>query len=164
MSEETKEVGETRETESIQTEIKQEPAQPVSVEKEKMTEERVLSQSNVAEEKSEPVQKKTWIHSKKKTAASREEQILSRIRDEDVMKYLEMEQKRIELTQSIKESREKRVFTMLQLLISLAAIVSVVFLLRDNPTVLVNILYIIGIIIVLWILKNPQDKHLLRKE
>ena len=33
---------------------------------------------------------------------------------------------------------------MLQLLISLAAIVIVVFLLRDNPTVLVNILYIVG--------------------
>lgn len=164
MSEETKEVGENRETETIQTEIKQEPVKQVSVEKEKMAEERVLSESNVEEEKSEPVQKKAWLHSKKKVAVSREEQILSRIRDEDVMKYLEMEQKRIELTQSIKESREKRIFTMLQLLISLAAIVSVVFLLRDNPTVLVNILYIIGIIIVLWILKNPQDKHPFRKE
>ena len=69
------------------------------------------------------------------------------------MKYLEMEHERLEMMQSIKEAREKRSFTMLQLLISLAAIVIVVFLLRDNPTVLVNILYIVGIIIVLWILK-----------
>ena len=64
------------------------------------------------------------------------------------MKYLEMEHERLEMMQSIKEAREKRSFTMLQLLISLAAIVIVVFLLRDNPTVLVNILYIVGIIIV----------------
>lgn len=43
------------------------------------------------------------------------------------MKYLEMEHERLEMMQSIKETREKRVFTMLQLLISLAAIVIVVF-------------------------------------
>ena len=75
------------------------------------------------------------------------------------MKYLEMEHERLEMMQSIKEAREKRSFTMLQLLISLAAIVIVVFLLRDNPTVLVNILYIVGIIIVLWILKGPHEKN-----
>ena len=95
---------------------------------------------------------------------SREEQILSRIKDEDLMKYLEMEHERLEMMQSIKEAREKRVFTMLQLLISLAAIVIVVFLLRDNPTVLVNILYIVGIIIVLWILKGPHEKNPFKKE
>jgi len=31
------------------------------------------------------------------------------------MKYLEMEHERLEMMQSIKEAREKRVFTMLQL-------------------------------------------------
>ena len=98
------------------------------------------------------------------TIASREEQILSRIKDEDLMKYLEMEHERLEMMQSIKEAREKRSFTMLQLLISLAAIVIVVFLLRDNPTVLVNILYIVGIIIVLWILKGPHEKNPFKEE
>ena len=39
------------------------------------------------------------------------------------MKYLEMEHERLEMMQSIKEAREKRSFTILQLLISLAAIV-----------------------------------------
>ena len=80
------------------------------------------------------------------------------------MKYLEMEHERLEMMQSIKEAREKRSFTILQLLISLAAIVIVVFLLRDNPTVLVNILYIVGIIIVLWILKGPHEKNPFKKE
>ena len=47
---------------------------------------------------------------------------------------------------------------------ALAAIVIVVFLLRDNPTVLVNILYIVGIIIVLWILKGPHEKNPFKKE
>ena len=41
---------------------------------------------------------------------------------------------------------------------SLAAIVGVTSLLRDNPTVLVNILYIIGIVSALWIWKNPKNK------
>ena len=75
-----------------------------------------------------------------------------------------VQHERLEMMQSIKETREKRSFTMLQLLISLAAIVIVVFLLRDNPTVLVNILYIVGIIIVLWILKGPHEKNPFKEE
>ena len=115
-------------------------------------------------EKTESEQKESFIRFRKRSVASREEQILSRIKDEDLMKYLEMEHERLEMMQSIKEAREKRIFTMIQLLISLAAIVIVVFLLRDNPTVLVNILYIVGIIIVLWILKGPHEKNLFKKE
>ena len=60
------------------------------------------------------------------------------------MKYLEMEHERLEMMQRHQRRQGKEKFTMLQLLISLAAIVIVVFLLRDNPTVLVNILYIVG--------------------
>ena len=146
MSEETKDIEETK----------------VAEEKKMETEQTILSQPT--EKKTEPEPKRSFIRSRKKAAASREEQILSRIKDEDLMKYLEMEHERLEMMQSIKEAREKRVFTMLQLLISLAAIVIVVFLLRDNPTVLVNILYIVGIIIVLWILKGPHEKNPFKKE
>lgn len=39
---------------------------------------------------------------------NRDEQILSRISDEDLMEYLRMEQKRMELLQQAKEVREKR--------------------------------------------------------
>lgn len=38
---------------------------------------------------------------------NRDEQILSRISDEDLMEYLRMEQKRMELLQQAKEVREK---------------------------------------------------------
>ncbi len=165
MSEETKEIEEAKEN-KIEAE---QPAPSQSAEKsvaETVTEISQAAEVQTQKERSEPApeQKKSFIRSKKKVAASREEQILSRIKDEDLMKYLEMEHERLEMLQSIKESREKRIFTMLQLLISLAAIVIVVFLLRDNPTVLVNILYIVGIIIVLWILKGPHEKNPFKKE
>ena len=39
----------------------------------------------------------------------------------------------------------------------LAAVIIVMFLLRENPTVMVNILYIIAIIAALWIWKNPKS-------
>lgn len=116
-------------------------------------------------EKTEPEPgREVLIRIRKKAGSVQRRTDSFRIKDEDLMKYLEMEHERLEMMQSIKEAREKRSFTMLQLLISLAAIVIVVFLLRDNPTVLVNILYIVGIIIVLWILKGPHEKNPFKKE
>lgn len=89
---------------------------------------------------------------------TREDWILSRIPAEDLMEYLAMEQKRNEMLQKAKEVKEKRIFTTLQIALSMAAIVGVVALLKDNPTVLVNILYITGIVIALWIWRGKQDK------
>ena len=40
----------------------------------------------------------------------------------------------------------------------LVAIVAVVALLKDNPVVLVNILYMLGIVAAIWIWKNPGKK------
>ena len=56
-----------------------------------------------------------------------------------------------------KESKQKRLLSAFQLTVSLAAVIVVMFLLRDNPTVMVNILYIIAIIAGLWIWKNPRS-------
>lgn len=89
---------------------------------------------------------------------TREDWILSRIPEEDLMEYLAMEQKKSEMLQNAKETKEKRIFTTIQIAISMAAIVAVVALLKDNPTVLVNILYITGIVIALWIWRGKQDK------
>lgn len=89
---------------------------------------------------------------------SREDWILSRIPEEDLMAYLAMEQKNNEMLRKAKEVKEKRIFTTLQIAISMSAIVGVVALLRDNPTVLVNILYITGIVIALWIWRGRQDR------
>ena len=155
MSEETKDIEETKVAEEKKMETEQTILSQPTEKKAAETVTQIQQSVEIPEqkEKSEPEPKRSFIRSRKKAAASREEQILSRIKDEDLMKYL-----------SIKEAREKRSFTMLQLLISLAAIVIVVFLLRDNPTVLVNILYIVGIIIVLWILKGPHEKNPFKKE
>ena len=89
---------------------------------------------------------------------SRDQWILSHIKDEDLMEYLRLEQHRMELLQQAKEKREKRIFTLVQLLLSLAAIIAVTYLLKDNPTILLSILYIVGIIGAFWIMKNPKDK------
>ena len=89
---------------------------------------------------------------------SRDQWILSHIKDEDLMEYLRLEQHRMELLQQAKEKREKRIFTLVQLLLSLAAVIAVTYLLKDNPSILLSILYIVGIIGAFWIMKNPKDK------
>ena len=89
---------------------------------------------------------------------SRDQWILSHIKDEDLMEYLRLERHRMELLQQAKEKREKRIFTLVQLLLSLAAVIAVTYLLKDNPTILLSILYIVGIIGAFWIMKNPKDK------
>ncbi len=89
---------------------------------------------------------------------SRDKLILSRIKDEDLMEYLALEQRRLEFLQQAKEAKEKRILIAFQLLISLAAIVGITYLLQDNPTILISILYIVGIVAALNVWKNPHDK------
>ena len=89
---------------------------------------------------------------------TRDKLILSRIKDEDLMDYLKLEQQRLEFLQQEKEVKEKRLLIAFQLTISLAAIVAIVYLLKDNPTILISILYIVGIIAALNIWKNPRSK------
>lgn len=94
----------------------------------------------------------------KKDTFSRDKWILSHIDSDCLMDYLKLEQKRLELLQSQKETREKRLLTAFELTASLIAIIAVTWLLKDNPVILVNILYIIGIICAIWIWKNPHSK------
>lgn len=91
------------------------------------------------------------------TEFSREQWILTHIGDENLMEYLRMEQKKEEDVRKAKEARQKRFLSAFQLTVSLAAVIIVMFLLRENPTVMVNILYIIAIIAALWIWKNPRS-------
>lgn len=103
--------------------------------------------------------KKHFFHFRSKdNSYSRDQLILSRIKDEDLMEYLKLEQERLEFLQQAKEVKEKRLLTAFQLTISLAAIVAVTYLLKDNPTILISILYIVGIIAALNIWKNPRDR------
>lgn len=91
-------------------------------------------------------------------AFSREKWILTHLSSDNLLEYLELEHKREELLQKTKEAKQKRFLSAFQLFISLAAVVAIIWLLRDNPSVMVNILYIIGIIGALWIWKNPKSK------
>ena len=72
--------------------------------------------------------------------------ILSKIRPEDMLEYLTLEQRRLECLQKARQSRNEKLLKVLQLAAILAAIVAVVALLKDVPVVLVNILYMLGIV------------------
>lgn len=86
----------------------------------------------------------------------REQAVLSRIDNEHLMDYLLLEQKRYESEQKHRDERGKRILSAFQLAVSLAAIVAVIGFLKDEPTVLVNILYIIGIIAAIWLWKSKK--------
>ncbi|HIY62854.1 MAG TPA: hypothetical protein H9730_05165 [Candidatus Mediterraneibacter stercoripullorum] len=114
--------------------------------------------SESAADQKERKKKGLFHFNKEEREFSREQWILTHIGDENLMEYLELEQRREETRQKAKDARQKRLLSAFQLAASLAAIVGVTSLLRDNPTVLVNILYIIGIVSALWIWKNPKNK------
>lgn len=98
------------------------------------------------------------FRSKRKIEMNRDEQILSRISDEDLMEYLRMEQKRMELLQQAKEVREKRFWTTLQLAICLLSVILVIYFLKDTPVILVTILYTVGILTALRIWSKSQNR------
>ena len=136
-------------------------------EENKMTEEMNIQDENVADPavQSKEAQAEAVIKEMDQDAQdvgrqsefSREQWILTHIGDENLMEYLRMEQKKEEDVRKAKDARQKRVLSAFQLTISLAAVIAVMFLLRENPTVMVNILYIIAIIAALWIWKNPRS-------
>ena len=97
------------------------------------------------------------FRSKRKIEMNRDEQILSRISDEDLMEYLRMEQKRMELLQQAKEVREKRFWTTFHLAICLLSVILVIYFLKDNPVILVTILYTLGILTALRIWSKAQN-------
>ena len=86
----------------------------------------------------------------------REQAVLSRIDDEHLMDYLLLEQKRYENEQKFRDERGKRILSAFQLAVSLAAIVAAIGFLKDEPTVLVNILYIIGIVAAIWLWRTKN--------
>lgn len=127
-----------------------EAAQPKNEEKEADAQEKSIYR------KGNPFRRKTYFGDEEEMA--RDEWILSRLRDEDLMEYLSLEHRKAEMLQKAKETKERRIFFLVQMIVSLAAIVGVVYFLKSEPVVLVNILYITGIVIVLRIWKNPKDK------
>lgn len=74
------------------------------------------------------------------------------------MDYLKLEQKRLELLQNAKDIRGKRILTAFELTVSLLAVTAITYFLKDNPTILISILYTVGIISALWLFKKTNDK------
>ncbi len=107
----------------------------------------------------EEPKKRSFFHRNREEAHFlRDKWILSRISDADLMEYLVLEQKRNEQMQKARDIREKRIVSAFKLTVSLAAAVAVVYFLKDNPTIFVNILYIGGILGGFWFWKNPREK------
>jgi hypothetical protein len=102
--------------------------------------------------------KKVWGFRNKDTEFSRDEWILSHIDNSQLMEYLRLEQTRSEFLQEVRDTREKRILKAVELTLALSATVAVVFLLKDEPSILINILYIVGIVTAFWFWKNPRDK------
>lgn len=95
-----------------------------------------------------------FFHSRKADSISRDQLILSRISNKDLMEYLRLEEKRSERLQEAREKRNSRIMTAFMTTMSLAAVVGVVYLLKDNPAILVNILYIGGLLAAFWFWKK----------
>ena len=150
----------------------------VVMEEEKMTEDKIMIEntdetipefSKAIETKTEETKAEEANEVKEETAGkvevkenaevfSREQWILSKIRDEDLMEYLRMEDEKERRIQQAKELKEKRIFIGFQMLFAMLSVVIVVYLLQDNPTVLINILYLMGIVAVLWLWRKPKEQ------
>ena len=81
------------------------------------------------------------IHSRREARLVRDEIILSRIPDKDLMEYLKLEQKRLEF----------------QMTIALIAAVLVIYFLKDSPAILISILYTAGLLIAFNIWNKHKD-------
>ena len=99
------------------------------------------------------------IHSRREARLVRDEIILSRIPDKDLMEYLKLEQKRLESQQHAREIREKRIWIAFQMTIALIAAVLVIYFLKDSPAILISILYTAGLLIAFNIWNKHKDGH-----
>lgn len=84
------------------------------------------------------------------------EQIAGKITEEHITEYLEAN--REERIQQYRERREKRLLAALELFAVLGTIIAVVNFLRNDPAILVNILYIIGALGAFFLWKHPRSK------
>ena len=97
------------------------------------------------------------IHSRREARLVRDEIILSRIPDKDLMEYLKLEQKRLESQQHAREIREKRIWIAFQMTVALIAAVLVIYFLKDSPAILISILYTAGLLIAFNIWNKHKD-------
>ena len=101
------------------------------------------------------------IHSRREAKLVRDEIILSRIPDKDLMEYLKLEQKRLDSQQHAREIREKRIWIAFQMTITLIAAVLIIYFLKDSPAILISILYTAGLLVAfnIWNKNNRTPKE-----
>ena len=99
------------------------------------------------------------IHSRREAKLVRDEIILSRIPDKDLMEYLRLEQRRMESQQHAREIREKRIWIAFQMTVALIAAVLVIYFLKDSPAILISILYTAGLLIAFNIWNKHKGGH-----
>lgn len=155
-SEEKEELPVQPESKDAATETNTEAAEKAT--SDELEEEDLFEEEDTSDKKDRAFRNFFHFRSKRKTELSRDELILSRISDDDLMEYLRLEQQRLELMQRSRDIREKRIATAFQLTIFLLAIVLIVYFLKDNPTILVSMLYTVGILLALYIWNRPKDK------
>ena len=155
-SEEKEELPVQPESKDAATETNAEAAEKIT--SDELEEEDLFEEEDTSDKKDRAFRNFFHFRSKRKTELSRDELILSRISDDDLMEYLRLEQQRLELMQRFRDIREKRIATAFQLTIFLLAIVLIVYFLKDNPTILVSMLYTVGILLALYIWNRPKDK------
>ena len=99
------------------------------------------------------------IHSRREAKLVRDEIILSRIPDKDLMEYLKLEQKRLDSQQHAREIREKRIWIAFQMTITLIAAVLIIYFLKDSPAILISILYTAGLLVAFNIWNKNKNNH-----
>lgn len=158
-AEETKKVEQEVSKEATQDTVKEpEPVRDVVEEPRPVRDTVEEPEPAIFTEEESPKKKFFRFNKQEEEHFSRDKWILSRIPSEDLMDYLRLEQSRMDKLQMAKERKWKRINTTIRLVASLAAGVAAVYFLKDEPTILVNVLYICGILGGAWIWNNRKDK------
>ena len=110
-----------------------------------------------AEEKSQAAESIRASIISDREAFSPEMEIARKITEEHITEYLEGS--REDRRQAFKERREKRLLTAFEIVAALGFVVAIVVFLKNEPAVLVNILYIIAALAALWFWKKKNNKE-----
>lgn len=152
--------GVVAETEKAMTEEVAETAEKAVVEEAGSEEEEAVTEEKIAEAIEEKKSSGGFFSRFKKNdwTETRDGWILTHLQPEEIMEYLRMEDEREKLYLQEKEARNKRIMIAFLTTICLIAGVLLVYLLKDNPTILITILYIGGLVGFFRVWKKSGDK------
>lgn len=124
-----------------------------------VSEEKTIVEDNVIYEDI-TAKEKLELTPKNNTEFSREQWILSKIKEEDLLEYLKLEQERNKAVQESRTDMCKRIINAVQLSVILVAVIFAIYFLKEQPAILISILYLCAVLIGLWLYlwKKPRDK------